>query len=155
MWVIGVKEKLFCWLKLILGLDKGADDLKKELVKWQLGLDHGADLYEGNLVDILTMCKEEEKVIWPAIHPSSVLQRDYTRIFLTFLIISDWCLSALTTNCDWYKQLVRRQEDLLIVYRLLTLVQWKNTWYYQVSTNYLPGDRVLGTAKSQQTLQIK
>ena len=60
MWAIGVKEKLSCWLKLILGLDKGADDLKKELVKWQLGLDHGADFYEGNLVDILTMCKEEE-----------------------------------------------------------------------------------------------
>ena len=46
-----------------MGLDKGADDLKKELVKWQLGLDHGADFYEGNLVDILTMCKEEEYVI--------------------------------------------------------------------------------------------
>ena len=59
MWAIGVKEKLSCWLKLIVGLDKGAD-LKKQLVKWQLGLDHGADFYEGNLVDILTMCKEEE-----------------------------------------------------------------------------------------------
>ena len=57
MWAIGVKEKLSCW---ILGLDKGADDLKKELVKWQLGLHHGADFYDGNLVDILTMCKEEE-----------------------------------------------------------------------------------------------
>ena len=43
-----------------IGQGKGADDLKKELVKWQLGLDHGADFYEGNLVDILTMCKEEE-----------------------------------------------------------------------------------------------
>ena len=46
-----------------MGLDKGADDLKKELVKWQLGLHHGADFYDGNLVDILTMCKEEEYVI--------------------------------------------------------------------------------------------
>ena len=42
-----------------IGQGKGAD-LKKQLVKWQLGLDHGADFYEGNLVDILTMCKEEE-----------------------------------------------------------------------------------------------
>ena len=131
MWAIGVKDKLSCW---ILGLDKGADDLKKELVKWQLGLHHGADFHDGNLVDILTMCKEEEYVIWPAIHPSSVLQRDYSRIFLTFLIISDWCLSALIKNCDWYKQLVRWQEDLLIVYRLFTLVEWKYTWYSQVST---------------------
>ena len=90
-----------------------------------------------------------------AIHPSSIVQRYYIRIFLTFHIISDWCLSALIAICDWYCQLVRRQEDHLIVYRLLTLVQWKYTWYYQVSTNYLLGDRVLGTAKSQQTLQIK
>ena len=65
--MIGVKEKLFCWLKLILGLDKGADDLKKELVKWQLGLDHGADFYEGNLVDILTMCKESKLKLGPNI----------------------------------------------------------------------------------------
>ena len=60
MWAIGVKEKFSCWLKLIMGLHKGADDLKKELVKWQLGLHHGADFHDGNLVDILTMCKEEE-----------------------------------------------------------------------------------------------
>ena len=42
-------------------------------------------------MDILTfhghvMCKEDEQVIRPAIHSSSVLQRYYIRIFPTFPI---------------------------------------------------------------------
>ena len=53
------------------------------------------------VVGILTMYKEGEDLL----HSSCVLvlDRDLIRIFptfLTFLIISDWCLSALITNCD-------------------------------------------------------
>ena len=58
------------------------------------------------IVGILTMYKEGEDVIRSDLLHSScvlVLDRDLIRIsptFLTFLIISDWCLSALITNCD-------------------------------------------------------
>ena len=164
--MVGVKEKFVILLvKKMLGWDRGADDdLKMEegvrrsyWMKWRLGWTIGPDLdlEEGGQLCTFWPCARKGRRRFDLLHQSfGLINRDLESFPLIF-IISDWCLSALIAICDWYCQLVRRQEDHLIVYRLLTLVQWKYTWYYQVSTNYLLGDRVLGTTKSQKTLQIK
>ena len=68
--------------------------------------------------------------------------------FRLVLKCSDYGLWLILTTSEE----TRRFSDCLQT-TYTSSIQWKYIWFYQVTTNTLHGDRVLGTAKSQQTLQ--